>query len=158
YIKVISYKNGKLIIVYNTHLEVIRKEHYYEHSDNEEIASMLGYSLIYHNTGFDDKEVVKKYFEKDIIERAFKEMKGILNLRPVRVWLRSHIESHIKICYLGYAILSYLQYKIRDENISVVEHYVVDALSKLSKGYRIELMDNETQFKWETFVELSSFQ
>ena len=153
YIKVISYKNGKLIIVYNPQLEVIRREHYYEHSDNEEIASMLGYSLIYHNTGFDDKEVVKKYFEKDIIERAFKEMKGILNLRPVRLWLRSHIESHIKICYLGYAILAYLQYKIRDENISVV-----DALSKLSKGYRIELMDNETQFKWETLVELSSIQ
>ncbi|MGC8585044.1 MAG: hypothetical protein ACP5L4_02835, partial [Thermoplasmata archaeon] len=60
---------------------------------------------------------------------------------------------YIKICYLGYAILAYLQYKIRDENISVV-----DALSKLSKGYRIELMDNETQFKWETLVELSSIQ
>jgi hypothetical protein len=28
----------------------------------------ISYSLIYHNTGFDDKEVVKKYFEKDIIE------------------------------------------------------------------------------------------
>ncbi|MGC8497418.1 MAG: transposase [Thermoplasmata archaeon] len=153
YIKIISYKNGKLIIVYNPHLEVIRREHYYEHSDNEEIASMLGYSLIYHNTGFDDKEVVKKYFEKDIIERAFKEMKGILNLWPVRVWLRSHIESHIKICYLGYAILAYLQYKIRDENISVI-----DALSKLSKGYRVELMDEEMEFKWETLVELNSIQ
>jgi hypothetical protein len=80
-------------------------------------------------------------------------MKEILNLRPVSVWLRSHMESHIKICYLGYAILAYLQYKIRDENISVI-----DALSNLSKGYRVELMDEEMEFKWETLMELNSIQ
>lgn len=153
YIMGIGYKRGRLIIVYNPHLEVLRREHYYEQSDNEEIASMLGYSLIYHNTEFDDRDVVRKYFEKDIVERAFKEMKGILYLRPVRLWLRSHIESHIKICYLGYSILSYLQYRIRDENISLI-----DALDKLRKGYRIELMDEETGFRWETTVELSSIQ
>jgi len=153
YIKGIRYKKGRLIIVYNPQIEVIRREHYYEHSDNEEIASMLGYSLIYHNTEYEDKEVVKRYFEKDIVEKAFKEMKGILNLRPVRLWLRTHIESHIKICYLGYVILSYMQYKIMGEGISVVE-----ALEELRKGYRVELKDEETGFNWGITVELSLAQ
>ncbi|MEM4083949.1 MAG: hypothetical protein QW752_02750 [Thermoplasmata archaeon] len=40
---------------------------------------------------------MKKYYDKDSVERAFKQMKGVLDLRPVRVWLKSHIEGHVKI-------------------------------------------------------------
>ena len=96
--------DGKIIVIYNPSLEVIKKQLNF----NKEIDSSpdIGYSLIYHNTDYSQKEVVKKYYEKEIIERAFKQMKGILNLRPIRVWLKDHVEGHIKICYLAYAILS----------------------------------------------------
>ncbi|MEM3191612.1 MAG: hypothetical protein QW292_05855 [Candidatus Parvarchaeota archaeon] len=40
---------------------------------------------------------MKKYYDKDSVERAFKQMKGLLDHRPVRVWLKSHIEGHVKI-------------------------------------------------------------
>jgi transposase len=55
-------------------------------------------------------EVGRECFDKDTVERAFKQIKGILDLRLVRVWLKSHIESHIKIFYLAYAILAYLKF------------------------------------------------
>ncbi len=78
----------------------------------------MGYSIICHNTSLDDKDVVKRYYAKDTIERAFKHMKGVLSLRPVRVWVPSHVYAHIKICYLSYAILSMLQYRIERTGIS----------------------------------------
>ena len=83
-------------------MESLKKAHYYEHSLDESIVRYLGCSLIYRNTSLSIEDVIKKYFDKDSVERAFKQMKGVLDLRPVRVWLKSHIEDHVKICYLTY--------------------------------------------------------
>ena len=75
-------------------MESLKKDHYYEHSSNEDIAKYLGYSLIFHNTYLGVEDVVRKYYDKYSVEKAFKQMKGVLDLRPVRVWLKSHIEGH----------------------------------------------------------------
>ena len=56
-----------------------------------------------------------------MFERAFRHIKGVLNLRPIRVWLNNHIEGHIKICYLAYAILSLMNFKLKKLDISAVE-------------------------------------
>jgi transposase len=61
-----------------------------------------------HDLGIDD--VVRKYYDKDSLERAFRQMKGVFDLRPVKVRLKSHIEGHVKVCCLAYSILSYLSY------------------------------------------------
>lgn len=115
YAESFEYRSGRLIVIYNPSLEeAVRRDHYYEHSSsNENIARYLGYSLVYHDTALSEKNVVRMYFEKDIVERAFKQLKGVLDLRPVRVWLRSHIEAHVKVCYLAYAILSLLNYRVQ---------------------------------------------
>ena len=153
YTQSMDFLSGKLIVVYNPYLESIRREHYYDHSEDEEIASLLGYSLIYHNTGMEDADVVKKYYAKNVVERAFKQMKGILSLRPVRFWMLSHVNAHIKICYLSYAILATLQYRIEKTGISGS-----DALDILSHGYRVELKDSESGMEWGANVELSKKQ
>lgn len=97
--------------------------------------------------------MVKKYYSKDTVERAFKRMKGILSLRLVRVWLLSHVYAHIKICYLAYAILTMLQFKIAKTGISGP-----DALDILGRGYRIQLKDQESGLEWSAEVELSKKQ
>ena len=118
YCSSIDYLSGKLIIVFNPSMESLKKSHYYEHSSNESIAGYLGYSLIYRNTTLTVGDVVKRYYDKDLVERAFKQMKGVLDLRPVRLWLKSHIEGHVKICYLAYSILSYLGYLMVRSDLS----------------------------------------
>ncbi|MGP6208065.1 hypothetical protein ACNF42_08590 [Cuniculiplasma sp. SKW3] len=87
------------------------------------------------------------------MERAFKQMKGILDLRPVRVWLKSHIEGHVKICYLAYSILSYLSYILEKKEISGPE-----AMDIIRTCYRVYLEDQKSQFKWESLVALSAVQ
>jgi len=151
FIKKFKYDNGELIVVYNPSLEVVKKQMNF----NKDLDSHqdIGYSLIYHNTNYSSVEVVKRYYEKEIIERAFKQIKGILNLRPIRVWLKDHVEGHIKICYLAYAILSLMNYKLKIKGFSAIE-----ALESLKYGYKVKLKDSKTKFEWDLVVPLNPKQ
>lgn len=151
FIKTFDYLNGKLITVYNPSIELIKKNHNFEKGLDS--SKDLGFSLIFHNTNYSSEEVVKKYYEKEIIERAFKQMKGILNLRPIRVWLTDHIEGHIKICYLAYAILSFMNYKLKKIKVSAIE-----ALESLKYGYKVKLFDKTNNFEWDLIVPLKPKQ
>ena len=148
YIKGIKDLGGEIIIVYNPQLEIYRNEQAFE--KGIDIGEKLyGYSLIYHDTDLVIEEVVKRYYEKDIIERAFKQMKGVIGIRPVRVWLREHIENHFRICYLAYAILSYINYKLEGTGISGKE-----SLEILKQGYKVRLVDKSSKDGWDLWVPL----
>lgn len=151
FIKEFDYLDGKLIVVYNPELEVVKKEINFE----KEIENNLdiGHSLIYHNTKYSSEEVVKRYYDKEMIERAFKQLKGVLSLRPIRVWLSNHVTGHIKICYLAYAILSLMNYKLKKINISAVE-----ALESLKYGYKVTLKDSTSNHEWSVHVPLEPKQ
>lgn len=153
YVASMDYKSGKLLVIYNPYIDVVRRESLYDRGGEDSEAAFLGYSLIFHNTDLEVEKVVEKYFDKDVIERSFKQLKGILSLRPVRVWLRSHVEAHIKICYVAYAILSLLQFEVARLDISAVE-----ALEVIRPGYRVKLKDSASGFEWEALVELKKVQ
>ncbi|MBI3309615.1 MAG: transposase [Candidatus Melainabacteria bacterium] len=151
FINSFDYMEGRLIVVYNPSLEVIKKEINFEKGNDNN--SDIGYSLIYHNTKYADEEVIRKYYDKEIIERAFKQLKGVLNLRPIRVWLKEHKEGHIMICYLAYAILSLMNYKLKKSKISAI-----DALDVLKHGYRVSLFDKKNNHEWNLLVQLTPKQ
>ena len=152
FINTFEYSNGKLIAVYNPSLEVIKKQLNFN-KGIEDVDQFIGYSLVYHNTNDSSSDIVKKYYDKEIIERAFKQMKGILNLRPIRVWLKNHVEGHIRICYLAYAILSLMNYKLRKLKISSI-----DALNSLKHGYKVNLRSDKDNFEWSLYVPLEPKQ
>ena len=152
FINTFDYSDGKLIAVYNPSLEVMKKQLNFNRG-TDVTDPFIGYSLIYHNTTDLSSEIVKKYYDKEIVERAFKQIKGILNLRPIRVWLKDHVEAHIKICYLAYAILSFMNYRLRKINISSV-----DALNSLKHGYKIDLKSEKDNFEWSLYVPLEPKQ
>lgn len=151
--KSFPYLDGKLIVVYNPALEAQQRERHYARGGDDEGASYIGYSLIYHNTELNTKDAVRQYFEKDVVERSFKQLKGVLSLRPVRMWLKSHVNGHVRVCYLSYCILSMLKYRVRDLEISPQ-----DALKKLKTSYLVHLKDNESGFSWSSTVNLEKIQ
>ena len=65
----------------------------------------------------------------------------------------SHIEGHVKICYLSYAILSYLRYIMKKSDLSGPE-----SLDMMRSGYRVYLEDSSSGFKWEKMVTESAIQ
>jgi len=153
HVKSFPYMDGNLIVVYNPMLEVQKREKHYGKGGTDEKARYIGYSLIYHNTELEMREVVRQYFEKDVVERSFRQIKGVLSLRPLRMWLKSHVNGHVRVCYLSYAILAMLGYKVKDLEISPQE-----ALKKLKTGYMVHLKDHESDFSWTATVNLEKIQ
>jgi hypothetical protein len=148
YVQAFPYLGGELIVVYNPSLEVLRREIAYDMEKiREEDVRDEGYSLLYHNTSQTIDVVTRQYFEKEIVDRAFKKLKGVLSLRPIRVWQKEHIEGHVRVCYLAYAILSSLEYHLRKSEFSAVEF-----LEKLRRGYRVHLKDRKSGHRWQTDV------
>jgi transposase len=151
YIQGFDYMNGRLIAVYNPNIEIAQKEKQIE--NDKPINKYAGYSLIYSNTGLADIDVVKMYFEKDIVERSFKKIKGELDLHPLRASKIEHIKAHIRICYLSYAIYSLIEYFVKPLNLSAK-----NAIKQLEGGYKVFLKIKDSDKTIEKIVTLKKVQ
>jgi transposase len=58
-------------------------------------------------------EVLKCYSRLWAIEESFRINKYNLKMRPIYHWKQRRIESHIAICYMSFAILRHLQYRVK---------------------------------------------
>jgi transposase len=65
-----------------------------------------GYSAIFTTTALSREQMVKIYFDKDLVEKAFQNLKGVVRLQPVRHWLYNRVIAHVFVCYLSYLLLS----------------------------------------------------
>jgi hypothetical protein len=154
YIRSFDFRNGKLLAIYNPDIEVEERNRAIENGIYKKSkAKYYGYSLLYHTTTFDDADVVKQYFEKDVVEKAFKEIKSNIDLHPIRNYRMDRIQAHVKICYLAYAILAYIQYKLKPLNISAC-----NALDQLQYVYKVSLESKVDNHKWEKTVVLRNKQ
>jgi transposase len=116
-------------------------------------ATYDGISFIFTNTKIPLHEVVKGYFDKDVVEKSFQALKGVVNLRPVRHWLYNRVEAHVFICYLACLLLSMLKEKVRKLEMSSLS-----ALMELEGLYRIYLVDSKSGFKLGKLVALTKKQ
>ncbi|MCX8027533.1 MAG: hypothetical protein N3A62_06740 [Thermodesulfovibrionales bacterium] len=154
YIKEFGFRGGKLICVYNPEKEVAKRNFAIDRGEfNQECARYYGYSVIYHNTEMDAKEVVRTYYEKDIIEKAFREIKSSIELHPIREYRMEHIKAHVKICYIAYAMLIYVKQRLKDLNISPIE-----ALEQLQSCYIVNLISTKHDLDWTKTVTLKNQQ
>ena len=80
--------------------------------------------------------MVRLYFDKDLVEKAFRTMKGITRLQPIRMWLYDRVTAHVFICYLAYLLLSLLQYRLRKTEVSAEE-----TLRELATMYKVYFKD-----------------
>lgn len=112
-----------------------------------------GYSILFSTKDIPSSEMIKMYFDKDIVERAFKTLKGVVGLRPIRHWLENRVVAHVFICYLSYLLLSILNMKMASLKMSSSE-----ALFELEGMYKIYLKDEKKDFEFSRAVTLSKKQ
>lgn len=153
YVQEVAFLFGKMIVIYNPKYEALKRDKMLadEATDNE--VKYVGYSLIFHNTNLKPGEVVKKYFDKDVIERSFRTMKGDVQLHPIRLWLPQRVNAHIKICYLSLCLLSLIKFKCRKINPSPVE-----IIQELQTVYKVNLKHSKTKQRFTKIVTLSNNQ
>jgi hypothetical protein len=112
-----------------------------------------GYSCIFCTTALSKQELVEEYFDKDLVEKAFRTLKGVIHLRPIRHWLHTRVRGHIFICFLAYLLLSLLRLHLRPLHLSPEE-----ALRELETMYKVYLRDPSGTFKISRVVTLTKKQ
>lgn len=112
-----------------------------------------GYMILFSTKDLSVEKIVKPYFGKDRVEKAFRSLKSVLGLRPIKHWLAERVKAHVFICYLSYLLHALLDYKLREKGISSV-----DALDQLSSAYKVYLHDPKTGNRFEKTVILSKNQ
>jgi hypothetical protein len=112
-----------------------------------------GYSCIFSTRCLEKAVVVQMYFDKDLVEKAFRSLKGVVKLQPIRHWLAHRVVAHVFICYLAYLLLSLLKFRLKAMGISPT-----DALDELETMYKVYLRDANNVFKISRVVTLSKRQ
>jgi transposase len=119
----------------------------------EEDEEFDGYSCIFTTEKLSKMDIVKLYFDKDLVEKAFQSLKGVINVQPIRHWLYSRVNAHVFVCYLAYLLLSLLKYRLRKLEMSPVE-----ALRELDSLYKVYIRDKKRGFKISRLVALTKKQ
>jgi transposase len=112
-----------------------------------------GYGCVFSTKRLSKEKIVRSYFDKDLVEQAFRSLKGVTRLRPIRHWLYNRVRAHIFICYLSYLLLSLLKYRVRKLEISAEE-----ALQELDWMYKVYLKDSKKGFELSRVVALTKKQ
>lgn len=120
-----------------------------------EAEKLDGYSCLFCTKELSNALIVKRYFEKDLIEKAFRSLNGIASLRPIRHWLYDRVVGHIFICYLAYLLLSLLQLKLDRAELGMS---VVEALREMETMYKIYMRDNVKGFELDRVVKMTKVQ
>lgn len=122
-----SYKEGKF--------EIIENKEYIDMAKN-----LCGYYVL-ESTKVDmpDKEVEEHYKGLKFVERAFRELKEVVEIRPVFHWKERRVRVHIFLCILAQAlvnkcmqILKESKWLDKDKNYSF--RYFLDILSRIELG------------------------
>lgn len=113
-----------------------------------------GYSCIFCTKSLPKEKILKIYFgDKDIVEKAFQSLKGVVQLRPIRHWLYDRVVMHIFICYLAYLLLSLLKFRLIKLGISPMK-----ALSELDTMYKVYMKDEKKDFSLSKVVTMTQNQ
>ena len=102
-----------------------------------------------------EKEMVRLYFDKDIIEKAFRTMKGVSNIRPIRFWLSNRVKAHVFICYLSYLLLSILNMNLKSKKLKSSPQ---EAIEELETMYNVYFSDKKKGVEFSKSVTLSKNQ
>lgn len=79
------------------------------------------------------ESLLARYSKLLIIEESFRVNKHTLQMRPIFHWKPERIHSHIAICYMAFAVLRHLQYRINlTQKISI--NTILDELTNIQSS------------------------
>jgi transposase len=70
------------------------------------------HGIITNDKNISNQEAIGKYSRLWVIEQAFRINKHNLQMRPIFHWTKVRIESHIAMCYMSFALLKQIEYKV----------------------------------------------
>ena len=125
----------------------------YEINETEEELSrrLDGRSLFFcTDTKMPGQEIVRTYFQKDHIEKAFRFLKGNACLSPVKYQLPGRVEGYLSVInFIAYELIAAVLWKIEKHKIDLSYE---DLMEQVSKMYEIELTSKGSKvYQWTHF-------
>lgn len=95
----------------------------------------------------DDEKIQKKYKMLSKVERAFRNIKSFLKIRPVYHYKDRRIKAHVLICFLAYYIVKRAEILLREkeidrETVDVLKDWNKLTLGRISLNISGESLDN----------------
>jgi len=126
-------------------------------ADEEKLARKCdGRSLFFStDASMSNKQIVKTYFQKDYVEKAFRFLRGNACLSPVRYQLPGRVEAYFSVVnFIAYELIAAVLWKLKKYNIDISfedlmeeseKIYEVEMTSKGKKVYRWTHMTNNVK-------------
>ncbi len=98
-------------------------------------------------------EALARYARLWVIEESFRINKHTLKMRPIFHWTPPRIESHIALCYMSFAVLRHIEYRValtqkmspgeilthlKGVQASIMQHKKTKDLYRLPSSFRPE--------------------
>ena len=96
----------------------------------DERTKNYGYFALLSNGIKDPLEALDIYRSKDVIEKAFDNLKGILNMRRTSVSSDENLDGKLFIQFIGLIYLSYIKKAMWDHNLYKEYYCTVDNLKQ----------------------------
>ena len=77
------------------------------------------------------EELIQQYKNLTGVEKAFKEIKDFLRLRPIRHHEDNRVRAHVFICVLSYLLEKILEKKMRQAHLQITAREALDRLDDI---------------------------
>ncbi len=118
-------------------------------ADEEELARKCdGRSLFFStDTTMSGEEIVRTYFQKDFIEKAFRFLRGNACLTPVRYQLPGRIEAYLSVVnFIAYELNAAVLWKLKMNKLDIAFE---DLMEEAEKIYEVEMTSKgEKIYRW----------
>jgi transposase len=118
-------------------------------NDEEELARRLdGRSLFFStDSTIPGKELIKTYFQKDHIEKAFRYLKGNACLAPIGYQLPNRVEAYLSVVnFISYELIAAILWKIEKFNLGIGYESLME---KASKIFEVEFSSKDSKiYRW----------
>ncbi len=121
----------------------------------EEDARYDGKYVLRTNSGLDTAEVALAYKGLWRVERAFRELKSTLDLRPIYHFKDRRVRAHVMVCFLALVLESALLRSLKQINSQVEYMYLIRDLKQLKA---VELTLEGTRYVCRTELPGNSFE
>jgi len=80
----------------------------------ERARTLCGYYILETSeTKMEDEKVEASYKKLQEVERVFRDLKDLIDIRPVYHWIEKRVETHIFLCLLSQVVLSTVRKKLK---------------------------------------------
>lgn len=127
---------------YRRYIKLEGKAHIIDQEALKQEARFDGKYLLCTNSQLPTDQVAIAYKELWRVERAFRELKSGLDLRPVYHWKDSRVRGHIMVCFLALVLESTLIKKLSDIGSKASYREVIRDLAQLT-AVQLTILDKD---------------